>query len=97
MIEYESVKGLFFEHAKDMQFKVLPYYTETLDKTYIHKLFFVDIDMWNSNLKFSNFELENTDVSYNDRTILFTYFCNRSTKNEYFWKTDVRRNIPSKL
>ena len=64
MIEYESVKGLFFEHTKDMQFKVLPYYTETLDKTYIHKLFFVDIDMWNSNLKFSNFELENTDVSY---------------------------------
>jgi hypothetical protein len=64
MVEYESVKGLFFEQTKDVQFKVLPYYTETLDKTYIHKLFFVDIDMWNSNLKFSNFELENTDVSY---------------------------------
>jgi len=64
IVEIDYPKTVFFERAKDIRFHVKPFYTERLDKTYINKLFFVDLDMWTKGLNFSGFELETNDVSY---------------------------------
>ena len=64
VIQYDFPKTSYFERSKDIQFKVAPYYTEVLDKTYVNKLFFVDLDMWNSHLEFKPFKLSSDDVSY---------------------------------
>jgi len=64
IIEINYPKTSFFERAKDIRFDAKPFYTETLSKTYINKIFFVDMDMWNKTLNFSGFELETQDVSY---------------------------------
>jgi len=64
IFEFDYPKSVFFDRAKDIQFNVAPFYTETLDKTYINKLFFIDLDEWNTSLNFSPFQYNMDDVSY---------------------------------
>ena len=64
IIEFEYPKTAYFEVAKDIEFVVKPFYTETLDKTFVHKLFFVDLNMWNADLKFKPFELQGDDTVF---------------------------------
>jgi hypothetical protein len=64
IIEFEYPKTAYFEAAKDIEFIVKPFYTETLDKTYVHKLFFVDLNLWNADLEFKPFELQGDDTVF---------------------------------
>ena len=64
IIEFEYPKTAYFEAAKDIEFVVKPFYTETLDKTFVHKLFFVDLNLWNADLKFKPFELQGDDTVF---------------------------------
>ena len=64
IIEFEYPKTAYFEVAKDIEFVVKPFYTETLDKTFVHKLFFVDLNLWNADLKFKPFELQGDDTVF---------------------------------
>ena len=64
IVEFSYPKTAYFEYAKDIEFTVSPFYTEKLDKTFVHKLFFVDLDMWNADLKFEPFELQGIDTVF---------------------------------
>ena len=64
IVEFSYPKTAYFEYAKDIEFTVNPFYTEKLDKTFVHKLFFVDLDMWNADLKFEPFELQGLDTVF---------------------------------
>ena len=51
IIEFDFPKTAFFEYAKDLELPIKVFYTPVLDKPFVHKVFFVNLDIPNLDFK----------------------------------------------